>query len=139
MYWSQGCAKIPKRSGIQDPQDPRSGILMDLGSSISGFVVGSWGSWIQHFRFCCGILGIVDLTCPFCREILMNPGSCFSLCRGILGILDPHLYSFGGSWGSWILMLCLSVGSRGSWIPNFLHCMDLMPAWTMHAWTSTFG
>ena len=31
-YHDLTCAKIPERSRIQDPQDPRSGILMDLGS-----------------------------------------------------------------------------------------------------------
>ena len=35
----QGCAKIPKRSGIQDPQDPISGILTD---SDPAFQVLSW-------------------------------------------------------------------------------------------------
>ena len=89
LFTEQGCAKIPKRSGIQDPQDPRSGILVDLGSSISGFVVGSWdlgscmlilsrdpdGSWILLFHFAKLILGILDPE--------------FSLFQGILGILDP--------------------------------------------------
>ena len=51
------------------------------------------------------------------------------------GILDPvflldPLY-FRGSWLSWILMLCFSMGSRGSWVPNFWHCM--------RSWISTFG
>ena len=32
--FDQTCAKIPKRSGIQGPQDPRSGIFIDLGSYI---------------------------------------------------------------------------------------------------------
>ena len=52
IYYKQTCAKIPKRSKIQDPLDPRSGIQVDLRSSSSGFVEGSRGSWIQHFRLC---------------------------------------------------------------------------------------
>ena len=133
----QGCAKIPKRSGIQDPQDPRSGIMMDFGYSISGFVLGSWGSWIQHFRFCRGILGILDPTCSFCREILMDPGSWFSLHRGILGILDPAILPCRGILGILDPDILFCVGFRGSWILDFWHCMGSRGScvsnfWQMH-------
>ena len=64
----QTCAKVPKRSKIQDPLDPRSGIQVDLGSSISGFVKGSRGSWIQHCRFCERSYGSWILHFRFCER-----------------------------------------------------------------------
>ena len=115
ISFSQGCAKIPKRSGIQNPQDPRSGILMDLGSSISGF---AWGSWILHAHFVERSWWILDPA--FCT-LPRDPGD-----------LGSCIFTFfRGSWGSWILMLCFSMASRGSRILNFSHCM--------RSWTSTFG
>ena len=115
----QGCAKIPKRSGIQDPQDPRSMILMDLRSNISGFVAGSCVYWILHAHFVERSWWILDPA--------------FLLCRGILGILNLAFPRFRGSWGSWILMLCYSVGSKGSWIPFFtLHVILDLNLWLMH-------
>ena len=113
----QGCAKIPKRSWIQDPQDPRSGILMDIGSSISGFVVGSWGSWLLHAHFVERSWWILDPA--------------FYFAEGSWGSWILYFYFSRGSWLSWILMLCFSMGSRGSWITIFWHCM--------RSWISTFG
>ena len=56
----------------QDPKkiqaDPRSGIQVDLGSSSSGFVEGSRGSWIQHFRFCERSYGSWIQHCRFCKR-----------------------------------------------------------------------
>ena len=68
LDYTQTCAKIPKRSKIQDPLDPRSGIQVDLGSSSSGFVEGSRGSWIQHFRFSERSYGSWIQHCRFCEE-----------------------------------------------------------------------
>ena len=93
---NQTCAKIPKRSKIQDPLDPRSGIQVDLGSSNSGFVEGSRGSWIQHFIFC-EILWILDPALQILREILWILDPALHILREILWILDPAFNFFEGS------------------------------------------
>ena len=110
--WADLC-QDPKK--IRDPGSAGSKIW-DLG-----------GSWIQNFRFCWGILGILD---PAFQILLRDPGdlgsstsdlsrdpgdsrSCslhfrfcrgilnpeFSICRGILGILDPAFSIWRGILG----------------------------------------
>ena len=107
----QGCAKIPKRSLIQDPQDPRSGILMDLGSIISGFVVGSWGCWIPHAHFVERSWWILDPAFYF-AEGSWDLGSCIFTFSG-----DP------GYLGSWCFVL--------AWDPGELESRIFDTAWDL--------
>ena len=85
-----GCAKIPKRSGIHDPQDPNSEILMDLGSSISGFVVRAWD--LESCMF------ILSRDPDGSRTLLFtlpgdpgNLGSWLFTFSGDLGLMDPAI------------------------------------------------
>ena len=92
-------------------QDPKK--IRDPGSKI-------WdldGSWIKQFRFCCGILGILDPTCSFCREILMDPGSCFFTLPRDPGDLGSCIFTFSGDpgdLGSWWFVLAWDPGDLGS-------------------------
>ena len=78
------------------------------------------GSWIQHLRFCRGILGILDpafqvlswdpgVLDPAFQVLSWDPGDLGS-CMLILS-RDPD--------GSWILLFHFAEGSWGSWILNF--------------------
>ena len=87
----QTCAKIPKRSKIQDPLDPRSWIQVDLGSSSSGFVEGSRGSWIQHFRFCERSYGSWIQHIRFCERSYGSWILLFNFFRGILSIFADFI------------------------------------------------
>ena len=130
-FWRQLILSYIQPGLCQDPKKIR-----DPGSAGSKI----WdldGSWIQHFRVCRGILGILDPTCSFCREILMDPGSWFSLHRGILGILDPAILPCRGILGILDPDILFCVGFRGSWILDFWHCMGSRGScvsnfWQMH-------
>ena len=85
---AQACARIPKRSGILDPQDPGSEILKDLGSYVFIF---SWD--------------------------LGDLGSCHSnIAVGSYGSWISDRKDFLGSWGSWIQLGQVMVGPCRSWI-----------------------
>ena len=79
-----GTCKIHKRSGIQDPQDPTSRILEDLGSYISTLPRYSRDFGPRLDKIAAGSWILEDLLLAFSREILWYLGG-FSC--GILKIL----------------------------------------------------
>ena len=102
MHTKQTCAKIPKRSKIQDPLDPRSGMQVDLGSSTSDFArdpmdLGSSTSYfvrdpmdLGSYFFFRGILSvftdfITSMTCFVLNSRHLGP---VYILHGIQSILD---------------------------------------------------
>ena len=88
--WRQICAKIPKRSKIQDPLDSRSGIQVELGSSTSDFARDPMDLGSSTADFTRDPMDLGSSTSDFGRDP-MDLGSYFLFFRGTLSVFTDFI------------------------------------------------